>query len=208
MQETKSPRLPFLARFFTLFAGLALGGAVVAANPATLDPTPHVALKTSMGEIVLELDQQKAPKSVANFLQYVKSGYYKGTVFHRVIDGFMIQGGGFDKNMKQKATKPAIQNEAQNGLQNVTYSIAMARTGDPHSATSQFFINVGNNGALDYPGRDGYGYTVFGKVIKGMDVVDKIKAVPVADKGPHQNVPVTPVVIESATLLKQAPAKL
>ena len=208
MQETKSPRLPFLARFFTLFAGLALGSAVVAANPATLDPTPHVALKTSMGEIVLELDQQKAPKSVANFLQYVKSGYYKGTVFHRVIDGFMIQGGGFDKNMKQKATKPAIQNEAQNGLQNVTYSIAMARTGDPHSATSQFFINVGNNGALDYPGRDGYGYTVFGKVVSGMDVVDKIKAVPVADKGPHQNVPVTPVVIESATLLKQAPAKL
>jgi peptidyl-prolyl cis-trans isomerase A (cyclophilin A)/peptidyl-prolyl cis-trans isomerase B (cyclophilin B) len=208
MQETKSPRLPFLARFFTLFAGLALGGAVVAATPAALDPTPHVALKTSMGEIVLELDQQKAPKSVANFLQYVKSGYYKGTVFHRVIDGFMIQGGGFDKNMKQKATKPAIQNEAQNGLQNVTYSIAMARTGDPHSATSQFFINVGNNGALDYPGRDGFGYTVFGKVVSGMDVVDKIKAVPVADKGPHQNVPVTPVVIESATLLKQAPAKL
>lgn len=208
MQETKSPRLPFLARFFTLFAGLALGGAVVAATPAALDPTPHVALKTSMGEIVLELDQQKAPKSVANFLQYVKSGYYKGTVFHRVIDGFMIQGGGFDKNMKQKATKPAIRNEAQNGLQNVTYSIAMARTGDPHSATSQFFINVSNNGALDYPGRDGYGYTVFGKVVSGMDVVDKIKAVPVADKGPHQNVPVTPVVIESATLLKQAPAKL
>jgi peptidyl-prolyl cis-trans isomerase A (cyclophilin A) len=208
MQETKFPRLPFLARFFTLFAALALGGAVVAATPAALDPAPHVALKTSMGEIVLELDQQKAPKSVANFLQYVKSGYYKGTVFHRVIDGFMIQGGGFDKNMKQKATKPAIQNEAQNGLQNVTYSIAMARTGDPHSATSQFFINVGNNGALDYPGRDGYGYTVFGKVVSGMDVVDKIKAVPVADKGPHQNVPVTPVVIESATLLKQAPAKL
>ncbi|MGK5027574.1 peptidylprolyl isomerase [Janthinobacterium sp. RB2R34] len=212
MQETKSPRLPFLTRFFTLFAGLALGGAVVAAsptaNPAALDATPHVALKTSMGEIVLELDQQKAPKSVANFLQYVKSGYYKGTIFHRVIDGFMIQGGGFDKNMKQKATKAAIQNEAQNGLQNVTYSIAMARTGDPHSATSQFFINVGNNSALDYPGRDGFGYTVFGKVISGMDVVDKIKAVPVADKGPHQNVPVTPVVIESATLLKQAPAKL
>lgn len=208
MQETKSPRRPFLARIFTLFAGLALGSAVVAAPPVAPDPTPHVTLKTSMGEIVLELDQQKAPKSVANFLQYVKSGYYKGTIFHRVIDGFMIQGGGFDKNMKQKATKAPIQNEAQNGLQNVTYSIAMARTGDPHSATSQFFINVGNNGALDYPGRDGFGYTVFGKVVSGMDVVDKIKAVPVADKGPHQNVPVTPVVIESATLLKQAPAKL
>lgn len=209
MQETKSKRLSFLARFCTLFAGLTLGSAVVAAAPATaLDPTPHVALKTSMGEIVLELDQEKAPKSVANFLQYVKSGYYKGTVFHRVIDGFMIQGGGFDKNMKQKATKAPIRNEAQNGLQNVTYSIAMARTGDPHSATAQFFINVGDNGALDYPGRDGFGYTVFGKVVKGMDVVDKIKAVPVADKGPHQNVPVTPVVIESATLLKTAPAKL
>lgn len=209
MQETKSKRLSFLARFCTLFAGLTLGSAVVAAAPATaLDPTPHVALKTSMGEIVLELDQEKAPKSVANFLQYVKSGYYKGTVFHRVIDGFMIQGGGFDKNMKQKATKAPIRNEAQNGLQNVTYSIAMARTGDPHSATAQFFINVNDNGALDYPGRDGFGYTVFGKVIKGMDVVDKIKAVPVADKGPHQNVPVTPVVIESATLLKTAPAKL
>lgn len=208
MQETKSARLPFLARFFTLFAGLALGGAVVAATPAALDPTPHVALKTNMGEIVLELNQEKAPKSVANFLQYVKSGYYKGTIFHRVIDGFMIQGGGFDKNMKQKATRAPIQNEAQNGLQNVTYSIAMARTGDPHSATSQFFINVSNNGALDYPGRDGFGYTVFGKVVSGMEVVDKIKAVPVADKGPHQNVPVAPIVIESATLLKQAPAKL
>ncbi|WP_430886695.1 peptidylprolyl isomerase [Janthinobacterium agaricidamnosum] len=198
-----------MARFCTLFAGLTLGSAVVAAAPATaLDPTPHVALKTSMGEIVLELNQEKAPQSVANFLQYVKSGYYKGTVFHRVIDGFMIQGGGFDKNMKQKATKAPIKNEAQNGLQNVTYSIAMARTGDPHSATAQFFINVNDNGALDYPGRDGFGYTVFGKVIKGMDVVDKIKAVPVTDKGPHQNVPVTPVVIESATLLKPAPAKL
>ncbi|WP_180977389.1 peptidylprolyl isomerase [Janthinobacterium sp. ROICE36] len=208
MQEIKSKRLSFLARFCTLFAGLTLGGAVVAAAPTTIDPTPHVTLKTSLGEIVLELDQEKAPLSVANFLQYVKSGYYKGTVFHRVIDGFMIQGGGFDKNMKQKATKAPIKNEAQNGLQNVSYSIAMARTGDPHSATSQFFINVGNNGALDYPGRDGFGYTVFGKVVKGMDVVDKIKAVPVADKGPHQNVPITPVVIESATLLKSAPAKL
>lgn len=209
MQEIKSKRLSFLARFCTLFAGLTLGSAVVAAAPATaLDPTPHVTLKTSMGEIVLELNQEKAPHSVANFLQYVKSGYYKGTVFHRVIDGFMIQGGGFDKNMKQKATKAPIKNEAQNGLQNVTYSIAMARTGDPHSATAQFFINVNDNGALDYPGRDGFGYTVFGKVVSGMDVVDKIKAVPVADKGPHQNVPVTPVVIESATLLKSAPAKL
>jgi len=207
MQQTLSRRPSFLGRLLTVFAGLTLGSAVVAA-PAAVDPTPHVSLKTNMGEIVLELNQEKAPASVANFLQYVKSGYYKGTIFHRVIDGFMIQGGGFDKNMKQKATKAPIKNEAQNGLQNVTYSIAMARTGDPHSATSQFFINVSNNGALDYPGRDGFGYTVFGKVVSGMDVVDKIKAVAVADKGPHQNVPVTPVVIESATLLKQAPAKL
>lgn len=207
MQESKTRRPSFLGRLFTVFAGLTLGSAVVAATPAA-DPTPHVSLKTNLGEIVLELDQQKAPASVANFLQYVKSGYYKGTIFHRVIDGFMIQGGGFDKNMKQKATRAPIKNEAQNGLQNVTYSIAMARTGDPHSATSQFFINVNDNGALDYPGRDGFGYTVFGKVVSGMDVVDKIKAVPVSDKGPHQNVPVTPVVIESATLLKQAPAKL
>ncbi|OFJ47113.1 peptidylprolyl isomerase [Janthinobacterium lividum] len=201
-----------MARFCTVFAGLTLGSAVVAAAPASPAAAPasapHVSLKTSLGEIVLELNQEKAPHSVANFLQYVKSGYYKGTVFHRVIDGFMIQGGGFEKNMKQKAAKAPIKNEAQNGLQNVTYSIAMARTGDPHSATSQFFINVNDNGALDYPGRDGFGYTVFGKVVSGMDVVDKIKAVPVADKGPHQNVPVTPVVIESATLLKSAPAKL
>ncbi|MBG6223343.1 MULTISPECIES: peptidylprolyl isomerase [unclassified Janthinobacterium] len=212
MQEIKSKRLSFLARFCTVFAGLTLGSAVVAAAPASPAAAPasapHVSLKTSLGEIVLELNQEKAPHSVANFLQYVKSGYYKGTVFHRVIDGFMIQGGGFEKNMKQKAAKAPIKNEAQNGLQNVTYSIAMARTGDPHSATSQFFINVNDNGALDYPGRDGFGYTVFGKVVSGMDVVDKIKAVPVADKGPHQNVPVTPVVIESATLLKSAPAKL
>jgi peptidyl-prolyl cis-trans isomerase A (cyclophilin A)/peptidyl-prolyl cis-trans isomerase B (cyclophilin B) len=203
MQETKQRGMPLLAKFMTLFAGLALSGAVLAATNA-----PQVSLKTNMGEIVLELDHDKAPKSVDNFLQYVKSGFYKGTIFHRVIDGFMIQGGGFDKNMKQKATKKPVVNEAQNGLQNTTYSVAMARTGDPNSATSQFFINVADNAALDYPGRDGFGYTVFGKVISGMDVVDKIRAVPVADKGPFENVPVKQVVIESATLLKNpVPAK-
>lgn len=163
---------------------------------------PQVSLKTNMGEIVLELNSEKAPKSVANFLRYVQDGHYKGTVFHRVIGSFMIQGGGFDKDMKQKPTKAAIENEAKNGLKNETYTVAMARTGDPHSATAQFFINVENNSALDFPGRDGWGYCVFGKVIKGMDVVDQIKQVPTADKGMHQNVPVKPVLIESASLIK------
>ncbi len=200
MQETTLRGPSFFSKFMALFAGVALSGAVLAADAAPKAP-PQVTLKTSMGVIVLELDQEKAPKSVANFLQYVKSGYYKGTIFHRVIDGFMIQGGGMDKNMKQKATGKPVQNEAQNGLQNVQYSVAMARTADPHSATSQFFINVNDTAFLDYPGRDGFGYTVFGKVISGMDVVDKIKGVPVADKNGQENVPVTPIVIEAATLV-------
>ncbi len=202
MHHQKLSQLPFLAKFMTLFASLTLSGVVLAANAA-----PQVTFKTSMGEIVVELDQEKAPKTVENFLQYVKSGHYKGTIFHRVINGFMIQGGGFNKKMVQLPTKKPVENEAKNGLQNVQYSIAMARTGDPHSATSQFFINVGQNAALDYPGRDGFGYTVFGKVIKGMEVVDKIKAVPTGDSGPFQDVPLTPVVIESATLLKSAADK-
>ena len=148
---------------------------------------PQVSLKTSMGEIVLELDQEKAPKTVANFLQYVKSGHYKGTIFHRVIDGFMIQGGGMDAKMVTKKTGKPVKNEANNGLLNVPYSVAMARTADPDSATSQFFINVADNTALDYPGRDGFGYTVFGKVVKGQEVVDKIKGVVVDDvRGPAE----------------------
>lgn len=159
---------------------------------------PRVMLKTSMGEIVLELYPDKAPKSVGNFLQYVKNGHYNGTVFHRVIKGFMIQGGGMGKDMQQKPTAAPIENEAKNGLKNAPYTLAMARTSDPHSATAQFFINVKNNGFLDYPGSDGWGYAVFGKVVKGMEVVDKIKAVPT---GPG-DVPLTPVVIESATLAK------
>ena len=202
MQEITLRNMPFWAKFMTLFASLTLSGAVLAADAA-----PQVSLQTSMGEIVLELNQEKAPKSVANFLQYVKSGQYKGTIFHRVIDGFMIQGGGFTPKMVEKPTLGPIQNEAQNGLKNVTYSIAMARTPNPHSATAQFFINVGDNASLDYPGRDGFGYAVFGKVIRGMDVVDKIRAVPVTDVGPNQNVPVKAVLIESATLIKNpAPA--
>ena len=185
--------------FFTLIAGVTLAGTFSLTQAADM---PHVLLKTSMGEIVLELNQEKAPKSVANFLQYVKSGHYNGTIFHRVIKDFMIQGGGFDKNLQQKQTSAPIENEARNGLKNVDYSIAMARTGDPHSATAQFFINTNNNRPLDYPSQDGWGYAVFGKVIKGTEVVDKIKAVTVGNQGMHQNVPVVPVVIESASLTK------
>ncbi len=206
MQISTRQRLPFLARFMSLFSALTLSGAVLAADAPQL--TPQVTLKTSMGDIVLELDQKKAPKTVDNFLQYVKSGHYKNTIFHRVIDGFMIQGGGFDRKMVQKTVNKPIENEAKNGLQNLPYSVAMARTGDPHSATAQFFINVNNNEALDYPGRDGFGYTVFGRVVSGMDVVDKIKQVAVSDQGQFQNVPVKPVLIESATIVKnRAPAK-
>jgi peptidyl-prolyl cis-trans isomerase A (cyclophilin A)/peptidyl-prolyl cis-trans isomerase B (cyclophilin B) len=171
-------------------------------NLAHAADTPHVALKTSMGEIVLELYPDKAPVTVANFLQYVKSGHYDGTIFHRVIGNFMIQGGGFDRNMQQKPTGEPIRNEANNGLKNKRYTIAMARTAAPNSATAQFFINVNDNAFLDYPGQDGWGYCVFGKVIKGTAVVDKIRAVDTTSRGPYQDVPTTPVVIESATLVK------
>jgi cyclophilin family peptidyl-prolyl cis-trans isomerase len=173
----------------------------MAAAPASTT-TPQVSLKTSEGEIVLELNQEKAPKTVANFLAYVKSGHYKGTIFHRVIDGFMIQAGGYTVDLKGKPTKPPVVSESQNGLKNETYSVAMARTGNPNSATAQFFINVVNNENLDYPGQDGFGYTVFGKVVKGQEVVDKIKGVLVDDKGIFQNIPVKPIVITSATILK------
>jgi cyclophilin family peptidyl-prolyl cis-trans isomerase len=181
--------------FLRLLASLSLASAACTAIAAE---SPHVLLKTSMGEIVLELYPEKAPKSVENFLQYVKNGHYKGTIFHRVIEGFMIQGGGYDKDMNQKPTNAPIENEAKNGLKNEPYTLAMARTSAPHSASAQFFINVKNNGFLDYPGQDGWGYAVFGKVIKGMDVVDKIKAVPTG----ANDVPNKPVVIESATVIK------
>jgi peptidyl-prolyl cis-trans isomerase A (cyclophilin A) len=199
MQQTQ-PSL--FAKLMTMFAGVALSGAVLAAPAAAPAATPQVEIKTSMGDIVVELDRDKAPKSVDNFLTYVKTGFYKGTIFHRVIDGFMIQGGGFDEKLKQKKTNKPVPIESQNGLLNNKYSLAMARTGDPNSATSQFFINVEDNEALNYPGRDGFGYTVFGKVIKGQEVVDKIKGVLVDDKGMFQNIPVIPVVIKSATILK------
>jgi peptidyl-prolyl cis-trans isomerase B (cyclophilin B) len=174
--------------------------ACCAALPA-LAANPQVEMKTSQGTITVELDAEKAPKTVENFLQYVKDGFYNGTVFHRVIDGFMIQGGGFDKSMKQKPTRPPIQNEAKNGLKNEAGTLAMARTQDPHSASAQFFINLKNNAFLDYPGQDGWGYAVFGKVSKGMDVVEKIAKVQTGTTGFHQNVPTEPVTIESVRLL-------
>jgi cyclophilin family peptidyl-prolyl cis-trans isomerase len=180
----------------------ALLGTSLFSSAVAAEKNPQVSMKTSQGEIVLELYPDKAPKTVANFLQYVKNGHYNGTIFHRVIDGFMIQGGGFDKEMNQKPTGAPIENEAKNGLKNEAYTLAMARTMDPHSASSQFFINVKNNPFLDYPGQDGWGYCVFGKVVKGKEVVDKIKTVPVAGKGMHQDVPAKPVLIESASLIK------
>lgn len=165
---------------------------------AAADNAPRVSMKTSFGEIVLELYPDKAPGTVDNFLQYVKSGFYNGTVFHRVINGFMVQGGGFDKNREEKTTREPIKNEAKNGLKNVPYTVAMARTPDPHSATAQFFINVNNNRFLDYPGQDGWGYAVFGKVVKGAEVVDKIRAV----ETDRRDQPTTAVVIESASLIE------
>ncbi len=157
-----------------------------------------VILITNHGKIKLELDAEKAPKTVENFLSYVRAGHYDGTIFHRVIDGFMIQGGGFEPGMKQKPTNDPIENEAKNGLKNEPYTIAMARTSAPHSASAQFFINIKNNSFLDYPGQDGWGYCVFGKVTEGTDVVDKIKAVKTTRTGMHADVPVENVVIEKA----------
>ena len=161
-----------------------------------------VTLQTTKGDIVLELDAEKAPQTTKNFLQYVKDGFYDGTIFHRVIPGFMIQGGGFDKNMVQKPTREAIENEANNGLKNDVYTIAMARTQAPHSATAQFFINVANNSFLNHsaPTMQGWGYAVFGKVVKGQDVVDAIAGVPTTAHYPHQDVPVEPVIIKKAVV--------
>ena len=162
-----------------------------------------VKLHTNHGTITLELDAAKAPKTVENFLAYVASGHYDNTLFHRVIDGFMIQGGGFAPGMKQKPTRAQIENEASNGLKNARYTIAMARTSDPHSATAQFFINVKDNSFLDYsaPTPQGWGYCVFGNVIEGMEVIDKIKGVKTGSRGMHQGVPAEDVVIERAEAL-------
>jgi len=162
-----------------------------------------VKLHTTLGIITLELDQQKAPDTVANFLQYVEDGHYTNTIFHRVIDGFMIQGGGFEPGMKQKATRATVKNEADNKLKNKAYTIAMARTPDPHSASSQFFINLSDNGFLDFtaPTSDGWGYCVFGRVTGGTEVVDKIRQVKTGGRAGHQDVPVNDVVIEKAEVV-------
>ncbi|SDA71980.1 MULTISPECIES: peptidylprolyl isomerase [unclassified Janthinobacterium] len=155
-----------------------------------------VIITTNLGKITAELDAEKAPKTVANFLAYMKAGHYDNTIFHRVIDGFMIQGGGFEPGMKQKPADATVENEAKNGLKNDTYTLAMARTSDPHSASAQFFINIKNNSFLDYPGQDGWGYAVFGKVTDGKEVVDAIRAVKTSRAGMFADVPVTDVIIE------------
>jgi cyclophilin family peptidyl-prolyl cis-trans isomerase len=162
---------------------------------------PQVDMKTNFGTIRIELYPDKAPKTVDNFLRYVKDGFYDGTIFHRVIDGFMIQGGGLDQAMHEKATRAPIANEAKNGLKNQAGTIAMARKPDPNSATAQFFINLVNNDNLDYPSFDGWGYAVFGKVTQGMDVVNKIAKVRTGSVGMYQDVPVSPVLIESVKLV-------
>lgn len=161
-----------------------------------------VIIRTTFGEITLELDADKAPKTVANFLAYARDGYYDGTIFHRVIDNFMIQGGGFDTQMKQKPSGEPIENEADNGLKNDFGTVAMARTTDPHSATAQFFINVKDNDFLNHSGKNmqGWGYAVFGKVTAGSEVLDKIRAVPTGSRGGHQDVPTDPVIIESVVI--------
>ncbi len=175
-----------------LFASI---GHLYAANPV-------VEIRTSQGVFTVELFEKDAPISVGNFLEYVRTGYYDNTVFHRVIDGFMIQGGGFDSQMRQKPTMPPIENEARNGLRNEQGTVAMARTRDPHSASSQFFINLVDNRALDHPSNDGWGYAVFGKVSSGFDVVQSIGRVPTDTVGPFQNTPTTRVVIESMQVVE------
>jgi peptidyl-prolyl cis-trans isomerase B (cyclophilin B) len=191
----------WLAALITLALVITTGSATRAEKRSN----PLVKLETSLGEITIELYPDKAPATVANFLKYVKDGFYNGTIFHRVIPTFMIQGGGFDAQMNQKPTLPPIKNEADNGLKNDKYTLAMARTNIPDSATAQFFINVVDNPFLNHTAKtpQGWGYAVFGKVIKGQDVVDKIKAVATATKGMHQNVPVEAVTIVKATVVKK-----
>jgi len=191
-----------MQRWFTTIAGLLYLSLAGTGAFAGEGKNPVVLMQTSLGDIKIELDEAKAPITVKNFLAYANSKFYDGTIFHRVIPGFMIQGGGFDKDMKQKPTNAPIKNEAANGLKNDVGTIAMARTSDPDSATAQFFINVVNNENLNRPKPDGNGYAVFGKVIAGMDVVKKIEQVATTTKMPHQNVPVDPVIIKSITVVQ------
>ena len=198
------------------FALAAFAPALVSAAPAASSTTttsegtkamstnPRVKLVTNQGDMVITLDAAKAPKTVENFLTYVKEGFYNGTVFHRVIDGFMIQGGGFEPGMKQKQTHAPIENEANNGLKNNRYTVAMARTSDPHSATAQFFVNVADNDFLNFssPTPSGWGYTVFGTVTEGTDIIDKMRGVKTGNRGFHQNVPAEDIVIEKAEIVE------
>ena len=197
-----------MLRKFTLFAAalaLCLSMVLPAGAEGEQGKSVFVRMDTTLGPIVLELWPDKAPQTVRNFLKYVVSGFYDGTIFHRVIPNFMIQGGGFTEDMRQKDTLPAIENEATNGLKNKEYTIAMARTNDPHSATGQFFINVANNGFLDHtaPDMNGWGYCVFGQVAAGKGVVDKIKRVKTKSLNRMADVPVTPVVIQKASVVEQ-----
>jgi len=185
-----------------LLVGLCVLPAQAASTPATKGKMKMVKLHTNQGVITLQLDAEKAPLSVRNFLDYVNSGFYSNTIFHRVIPNFMIQGGGFETGLKQKPTSAPIKNEAANGLKNDIYTIAMARTGDPHSATAQFFINTKNNGFLDYPGQDGWGYCVFGKVVEGKEVVDAIGKVKTGSSRGYQDVPVEDVIITNAEVVQ------
>lgn len=181
---------------------LGLAAALCLGSAAFANTASQVKFQTTLGDFTVEVYADKAPKTVENFLQYVKDKHYNGTIFHRVMDGFMVQGGGFTSDMNQKSTREPIVLEAKNGLKNDRGTIAMARTGNPNSATAQFFINVVDNAMLNAPSPDGYGYAVFGKVVSGMETIDKIKAAATGNKGMHQNVPVTPIIINSATLAK------
>jgi peptidyl-prolyl cis-trans isomerase B (cyclophilin B) len=195
--------LKILFAFFAIVLSLGSGA-------AETSPNPLVEVRTNMGTFVLELYPENAPKSVENFLQYVKDGHYNGTIFHRVIPNFMIQGGGFTPNFEEKPTRPAIKNEAGNGLRNGYGMVSMARTADPHSASAQFFINVAENPTLDFkaPTKEGYGYTPFGRVAKGMDVVERIVKVPTGPgKPPHQDVPKKPVIIERMQIITPGSSK-
>ena len=185
-----------------LLVGLCVLPAQAASTNATKGKMKMVKLHTNKGVITLQLDAEKAPVTVKNFLDYVNSGFYSNTIFHRVIPNFMIQGGGFEPGLQQKPTNAPIKNEAANGLKNDIYTIAMARTGDPHSATAQFFINTKNNGFLDYPGQDGWGYCVFGKVVEGMDVVDAIGKVETGNSRGYQDVPREDVIITKAEVVQ------
>jgi len=191
-----------LKKLFTALLALLLCCAMQPSYSSTQGNKTMIKLHTNHGTITLQLDAEKAPLTVKNFLEYVNSGFFSNTIFHRVIPNFMIQGGGFEPGMKQKPTNAPVKNEAANGLKNDIYTIAMARTSDPHSATAQFFINTKNNGFLDYPGQDGWGYCVFGKVVEGKEVVDAIAKVSTGSSGFHQDVPKEDVIITKAEVVQ------